>query len=169
MIILGSHLKKMVQSSFPQVHAQAFNLSSWKWWTIGKIFKLFKVGQVHLPLPLAWWHPLHVVLVAILLTFALTDMAQIRLEPPATFNFKTPDVWSRWTNCFEQFGSHPDYQMTIPKNRSTLCPTVLGKKQNQFVVHERHTRWAEWLWHCTYEIWRLFQSASKCNFWTGTI
>ena len=30
-------------------------------------------------------------------------MAQIRLQPPDPFNFKTPDDWSRWQKRFEQF------------------------------------------------------------------
>ena len=30
-------------------------------------------------------------------------MAQLRLEPPAPFNFRTPDDWPRWRQRFEQF------------------------------------------------------------------
>ena len=30
-------------------------------------------------------------------------MAQLRLEPPAPFNFRTPDDWPRWRKRFEQF------------------------------------------------------------------
>ena len=30
-------------------------------------------------------------------------MAQLRLEPPAPFNFRTPDDWPRWKRRFEQF------------------------------------------------------------------
>ena len=30
-------------------------------------------------------------------------MAQLRLEPPAPFNFRTPDDWPRWRRRFEQF------------------------------------------------------------------
>ena len=30
-------------------------------------------------------------------------MAQLRLEPPAPFNFRTPDNWPRWKKGFEQF------------------------------------------------------------------
>ena len=34
--------------------------------------------------------------------FEYRRMAQIRLEPPATFNFRTPDEWLRWRNHFKQ-------------------------------------------------------------------
>ena len=27
-------------------------------------------------------------------------MTQVRLEPPATFNFRSPDEWPRWRNRF---------------------------------------------------------------------
>jgi len=30
-------------------------------------------------------------------------MALIQLEPPAPFNFRTPDVWPQWKKCFEQY------------------------------------------------------------------
>ena len=30
-------------------------------------------------------------------------MANIRLQPPETFQFKNPDDWPRWKHCFEQF------------------------------------------------------------------
>ena len=30
-------------------------------------------------------------------------MSQIRLEPPAMFNFRTPDEWLRWRSHYEQF------------------------------------------------------------------
>ena len=30
-------------------------------------------------------------------------MAQIRLQPPDPFNFKTPDDWPRWRRRFEHF------------------------------------------------------------------
>lgn len=32
-------------------------------------------------------------------------MAQIRLQPPEPFNFKTPDDWPRWKKRFQQFHS----------------------------------------------------------------
>ena len=30
-------------------------------------------------------------------------MANLRLQPPEPFNFKTPDDWPRWKRRFEQF------------------------------------------------------------------
>ena len=30
-------------------------------------------------------------------------MAQLRLEPPTPFNFRTPDEWPKWKKRFEQF------------------------------------------------------------------
>ena len=30
-------------------------------------------------------------------------MAQVRLQPPEPFNFRTPDDWPRWLRRFEQF------------------------------------------------------------------
>jgi hypothetical protein len=30
-------------------------------------------------------------------------MASVRLQPPSSFNFKTPDEWPRWKRRFEQF------------------------------------------------------------------
>lgn len=30
-------------------------------------------------------------------------MAQLRLDPPAAFNFQTPDDWPRWKKRFEQY------------------------------------------------------------------
>ena len=30
-------------------------------------------------------------------------MAQLQLQPPASFNFRTPDDWPRWLRLFEQF------------------------------------------------------------------
>ena len=30
-------------------------------------------------------------------------MANIRLEPPEPFDFKTPDEWEKWRRRFEQF------------------------------------------------------------------
>ena len=30
-------------------------------------------------------------------------MAEIRLQPPDPFDFRTPDDWPHWRGCFEQF------------------------------------------------------------------
>ena len=30
-------------------------------------------------------------------------MASVRLQPPSSFDFKTPDEWPRWKRRFEQF------------------------------------------------------------------
>ena len=32
-----------------------------------------------------------------------SGMASGWLQPPSSFDFKTPDEWSRWKRCFEQF------------------------------------------------------------------
>ena len=32
-------------------------------------------------------------------------MASVRLQPPDSFNFRTPDEWPRWKRRFEQFRS----------------------------------------------------------------
>jgi len=33
----------------------------------------------------------------------LSQMAQLRLDPPAALNFQTPDDWPRWKKRFEQY------------------------------------------------------------------
>ena len=33
------------------------------------------------------------------------SMAQLRLQPPDPFNFKSPDDWPRWRKRFEQYRS----------------------------------------------------------------
>ena len=73
--------------------------------------------------------------------FACRTMPQIRLEPPATFNFTTPAEWQRWRNRLEQFwftsalfDDDPEetdkYSAISHQGRSRMC----------IVVFEHHAR-----------------------------
>ena len=55
-------------------------------------------------------------------------MAQIRLEPPATFNFRTPDEWPRWRNRFEQFRFASGLSNDDPKKQVNTLLYCIGEE-----------------------------------------
>ena len=55
-------------------------------------------------------------------------MAQIRLEPPATFNFRTPDEWPRWRNRFEQFRFASGLSDDDPKKQVNTLLYCIGEE-----------------------------------------
>ena len=55
-------------------------------------------------------------------------MAQIRLEPPATFNFRTPDEWLRWRNRYEQFRFASGLCDDDPKKQMNTLLCFMGEE-----------------------------------------
>ena len=61
-------------------------------------------------------------------------MANIRLEPPEPFDFKTPDEWEKWRRRFEQFRVASGLSGESGKGKSAPSCTASGKKQRMFFL-----------------------------------
>ena len=55
-------------------------------------------------------------------------MAQLRLEPPEPFNFRTPDDWPRWKRRFEQFRIASGLQRQNPVQQVSTLLYCLGEE-----------------------------------------
>ena len=55
-------------------------------------------------------------------------MAQIRLQPPDPFDFKTPDDWPRWRRRFEQFRSTSGLQEASAAKQVNTLLYCLGEE-----------------------------------------
>lgn len=66
-------------------------------------------------------------------------MAQVRLDPPEPFNFKTPDDWPRWLRRFEQFRVASGLTEDSPSKQANTLLYCLGEEADAVLTSTNAT------------------------------
>ena len=63
-------------------------------------------------------------------------MASVHLQPPAAFDFKQPDEWSRWKRWFDQFRLASGLSTEDDKWQVSTLLYCMGENAEEVVVNE---------------------------------
>ena len=66
-------------------------------------------------------------------------MAQLRLKPPAPFNFRNPDDWPRWKQRFEQYRTASGLATAEPPQQVSTLLYYIGEEAESVLASTNAT------------------------------